>query len=97
MSSSKQAFESLAGKLRDALAGGDWESIIALDEECRALVSTLRDEDGVDVGLREQLESLSRLYGELQQASRSERERLAGELTRLNQSKQASQAYKPLG
>ena len=68
-----------------------------LDEECRALVSALREEDALDVGLREQLESLARLYGELQLAGRTERERLAGELTRLNQSKQGNQAYNPLG
>jgi len=97
MQSRKPSFATLAGKLRDALAAGDWEAIVALDEECRALVATLRDEDALDAGLREQLAELSRLYDELQQAGRAERERLAGELTRLNQSKQVNQAYKPLG
>ena len=47
--------------------------------------------------LREQLAELSRIYLELQQAGQAERERLAGELTRLNQSKQVSQAYTTLG
>ncbi len=97
MSSPKQAFALLANKLRDAFAAGDWEAIGLLDEECRALVATLGDEDASDLKLREQLAELSRVYDELQQAGRAERERLAGELTRLNQSRQVNQAYKPLG
>lgn len=97
MSSPEKTFASLAGKLRDALSGDDWESIVALDEECCALVLALRDEDAVHFGLSEQLEALSHLYDELQLASRLERDRLARELTRLNQSKQVSKAYKPLG
>ncbi|EXF47091.1 signal transduction histidine kinase [Pseudomonas sp. BAY1663] len=47
--------------------------------------------------LREPLEELSRLYAELQRAARAERERIAGELTRLNQSKRVDQAYKTFG
>ena len=97
MHSRKQAFATLTGMLRDALVAGDWEAITALDDECRTLVAALRDEDAFDAGLREQLDELSRLYDELQQSGRDERERLAGELTRLNQSKLVNQAYKPLG
>jgi len=96
MHSNKQAFASLIGKLRDALSGGDWEAIKALDEECSALVATLRDEDAFDAELRQQIEELSRLYEELQRTGRAERERIAAELTRLNQSKQVTDAYKPL-
>ncbi|MFG3453416.1 flagellar protein FliT [Stutzerimonas stutzeri] len=97
MQSRKQAFATLAERLRDALAAGDWETIALLDEECRTLVATLRDEDAFDAGLREQLAELLRLYDDLQQVGRAERERLAGELTRLNQSKHVNRAYKPLG
>lgn len=97
MQSRKQAFATLADRLRDALAAGDWETIALLDEECRTLVATLGDEDAFDAGLREQLAELLRLYDDLQQVGRAERERLAGELTRLNQSKQVNRAYKPLG
>jgi len=97
MSSPKQAFSVLANKLRDAFAAGDWEAVALLDEECRALVAALGDGDASDLELREQLAELSRVYDELQQAGRAVRERLAGELTRLNQSKQVNQAYKPLG
>ncbi|MDX2351355.1 MULTISPECIES: flagellar protein FliT [Stutzerimonas] len=97
MSSPKQAFSLLANKLRDAFAASDWEAVALLDEECRALVAALGDGDASDLELREQLAELSRVYDELQQAGRAERERLAGELTRLNQSKQVNQAYKPLG
>ncbi|UPQ81091.1 flagellar protein FliT [Pseudomonas knackmussii] len=97
MQSRKQAFATLADRLRDALAAGDWETIALLDEECRTLVATLRDEDAFDAGLREQLAELLRLYDDLQQVGRAERERLAGELTRLNQSEHVNRAYKPLG
>ena len=41
MSSPKQAFSLLANKLRDAFAAGDWEAVVLLDEECRALVAAL--------------------------------------------------------
>jgi len=97
MSSAKQAFASLTNKLRDAFAASDWEAITVLDEECRALVSALGQEDAFDEELREELAGLSRLYDEIQQAGRTERERLAEELKRLNQSKQINQAYKSLG
>jgi len=96
MHSHRQAFATLITKLRDALVKSDWETIAALDVECSTLVAALRDEDAFDAGLREQIEELSRLYEELQQSGRAERERVAGELTRLNQSKQVNQAYRPL-
>jgi len=97
MQSRKQEFATLTSKLRAMLAAGDWEAIAVLDEECRNLVAALRDEDAADAGLGEQLAELSSLYGELQHSGVSERERLAGELTRLNKSKQVNQAYLPLG
>jgi len=97
MHSHGQAFATLIAKLRDALAKSDWEAIAALDVECSALVAALRDEDAFDAELRGQIEELSRLYEELQQSGRAERERVASELTRLNQSKQVTKAYKPLG
>jgi len=96
MQSRKQAFATLADRLRDALAAGDWETIALLDEECRTLVAALRDEDAFDAGLREQLAELSRLYDDLQQVGCAERERLAGELTPVKQSKQGKRAYKTL-
>lgn len=93
----RQAFATLIAKLRDAFAKSDWAAIAALDVECSALVAALRDEDAFDAELRGQIEELSSLYEELQQSGRAERERVAGELTRLNQSKQVTKAYKPLG
>ncbi|RRV11406.1 flagellar protein FliT [Stutzerimonas xanthomarina] len=96
MQSNKEAFAELVGKLRDALAAGDWEAISVLDEKCSALVANLRDEDAFDTDLRRQIEELSRLYEELQRTGRAERERIAAELTRLSQSKQVTNAYKPL-
>ncbi len=97
MSLATRAFASLEKKLRDAFAAGDWEAIAALDEECRGLIAALDHKDACDEGLRNTLAELSALYDELQRAGRAERERLADELTRLNQSKQVNQAYKTLG
>jgi len=97
MEPNKKAFAALAEKLRNASLQGDWESVSVLDVECRALVAALRDEDALDRELREQLDQLSRLYAELQKSGRAERERLATELIRLNQSSQVKDAYKPLG
>ncbi|RRV16104.1 flagellar protein FliT [Pseudomonas saudiphocaensis] len=94
MQSKKQAFATLTEELRNALAQGDWNAVTALDEDCRSLVAALRDEDAFDSELRVQIDALASLYEELQQSGRAERERLAGELTRLNQSKQVDQAYK---
>lgn len=94
MQSKKQAFTALTDKLRNALAQGDWDAVTALDEDCRSLVAALRDEDAFDNELREQIDALASLYEELQKSGRAERERLAGELTRLNQSKQVDLAYK---
>ncbi|MFL9813166.1 flagellar protein FliT [Stutzerimonas sp. VN223-3] len=97
MLSRKQEFVTLTEALRVALAAGEWTAITALDKECLALVAALRDEDALDAGLREQLEELSRLYDEVRERCRAERERLVGELTRLSQSKQVNRAYKLLG
>ncbi len=89
----KQEFATLTGKLRDARDAGDWEAITKLDAECSTLVAALCDGDAFDSGLRKELAELSRLYDELQQSGRAERERLVGELTRLNQSKHVDQVY----
>lgn len=95
MQSTLQALESLRNAFRDALTLKDWEAIGALDSQCRALIGEVAESN--DPALRRLLEELSRLYAELQQAARAERERIAGELTRLNQSKRIDQAYKALG
>jgi len=89
-----QALASLQNALREALVQQDWAAIGALDAQCRALIG---EAGASDPALREPLEELSRLYAELQRAARAERERIAGELTRLNQSKRVDQAYKTFG
>lgn len=91
----QQSFEALQIKLRKALIQHDWDAIIALDPQCRVLVEEVVSlEAWDDQTLRGQVGALSILYAELQQAARQERERIASELTRLNQSKQVDQAYK---
>ncbi|WP_417660122.1 hypothetical protein [Pseudidiomarina sp.] len=84
--------------LREALARLDWEAVARLDKQSRVLVKAVAtSESWNDRELHLGISELSQIYAELQQAGRSERERLAGELTRLNQSKQVNQAYTPLG
>lgn len=90
-----QSLEALQADFREALAQQDWEAIGVLDLQCRELVGEV-GENG-DPVLRGQVEALSKLYAELLHAARQERERIAGELTRLNQSKQVDQAYKTFG
>lgn len=97
MSLKTQAFASLAQKLRSALDADEWETIRLLDGECGTLVALLSDEDATDAGLRAEIDAMATLYEELQQTGRAERERLATELTKLNQARQVSRAYRPLG
>lgn len=98
MQSTLQSLEALEAALREALAQQDWGSVSALDPRCRTLISEVVSlESWDDPVLREQVGVLSQLYAELQQAARLERERIAAELTRLNQSEQIKSAYKPLG
>ncbi len=97
MSSKARLFAVFTERLRNALANGDWEGIAALDEDCGALIATLQDEDAADAELREAIEAMAEVYAKLQAAGRSERERLALELTKLSQSKQVTQAYTSLG
>lgn len=84
--------------LREALVRLDWEAVGLLDKQSRVLVSeVVASRSWGDRELHEGITELSRLYAELQYAGRTERGRLVGELTRLNQSKQVNQVYKPLG
>ena len=93
-----QSLVALRVSLQEALSRQDWEAIGELDRRCRVLVTeVVASEAWGDQALREQVEELTRLYDQLQQSGRAERERLAGELTRLNQSEQVTKAYKPLG
>ncbi|HCJ29901.1 MAG TPA: flagellar protein FliT [Pseudomonas sp.] len=92
-----QSIVALRVSLQEALSRQDWEAIGELDRRCRVLVAeVVASEAWDDQALREQVEELTRLYEQLLQSGRAERERLAGELTRLNQSKQVTNTYKPL-
>lgn len=97
MSTTVRRFEELGRALREALARQDWGTITELDTQVSALLGEVAaDEAEADQVLRQQLDDLVRLYAQLRQDSRAERERLALELTRLSQSKQVANAYKPL-
>jgi len=90
-----ESLESLQTSLREALFHQNWAAVSALDSQCRVLIEDIVSlESWGDSSLREQVGRLSILYAELQQAARAERERIASELTRLNQSKQIDQMYK---
>lgn len=95
MKNQLELFQSFGRAMQDALESQDWDAVSVLDSRCRALIGS--NLEGIDPDLREQIEALSRLYIELQKAARAERERVASELTRLNQSKQVDQAYKTFG
>ncbi len=97
MQSKKQAFADLTKQLHASLAADNWEAIASLDGACSALVATLEDEDATYVELRAEIDAMAEVYAKLQAAGRSERERLALELTKLSQSKQVTQAYTSLG
>ncbi len=97
MSISALRFEELGRALREALTRQEWDAIAELDVQVSALLGEVAaDEAEADQVLRQQLDDLVRLYAQLRQDSRAERERLALELTRLSQSKQVANAYKPL-
>lgn len=84
--------------LREALAKLDWEAVALLDKQSRLLIKEVAGSGSwSDTELRQEVNELSQIYAELQQSGRAERERLAAELTRLNQSKQVKQAYESLG
>ena len=84
--------------LREALARLDWEAVALLDKQSTILVNEVAtSESWSDRELHQGINELSQIYAELQRAGHAERDRVVGELTRLNQSKQVNQAYKPLG
>ena len=84
--------------LRKAFSQLDWEMVTLLDKQSRILVKEVQATGKWDNSeLHRGIVELSQLYSELQLAGRAERERLMSELTRMNQSKQVSQAYTLLG
>lgn len=90
--------KALTRSLRDALARMDWEAVALLDKQSRILVKTVAaSESWNDRELHQEIIELSSVYAELQQIGRLERERIAEQLTRLNQSKHVNQVYKSLG
>jgi len=83
--------------LRDALVRLDWEAVDLLDNQSRMLVREVAaSESWSDRALHEGVTELSRLYAELQHAGRTERTRLANELTRLKKAEHVHKAYAPL-
>lgn len=95
MPSTIPSLESLADTMREALRLRDWGMIASLDLQCRELAANLVISEHKNA--QKSIEDLLQLYSELEQTARNERERLAGELTRLNQSRQVNKAYSAFG
>lgn len=92
--SALQKIEATRHALVDALALQDWEAIGRLDLQCRACVETVLDEHTHDYsGVRENLEALMGVYGQLLNASRQVRDDAASEIRQVQQANNAAKVY----
>lgn len=84
--------------MQEALQQADWEAVGSLDLQCRQAVDqALADPHAPVELLRERIQALLDLYSELVAACTGERQRLAGELVQLNQSKKKAKVYQLFG
>ncbi|MEW9682207.1 flagellar protein FliT [Pseudomonas sp. TE50-2] len=94
MSSELQRFDDTRDALLEALGARDWEAIGRLDETCRACIDEMLSAPALDEALiRERLEGLLQVYGELVSVTTGERQAIADEMTQINQAKNASKVY----
>jgi len=92
--SALQKIELTRNALQDALANEDWETITALDLECRSCLDRILEEKGVDEQvLRENLEGLLVLYRQLVDATTSARQAIAAQMAQARQGYQAARVY----
>lgn len=97
MKSSVQLLETAELALRDALERRDWLAIGELDRRCREAVESAMVEPQEGESLRQRLQELLDLYRQLVEVCQGEQQRLAGELTQLNQGKQGARVYQLFG
>ncbi|QLF94556.1 flagellar protein FliT [Pseudomonas sp. ABC1] len=98
MNAAVKRLEQTNSALRHALEHEDWEAIGTLDLQCRQVVEeAMREPQRDDPLTREYLQQLQALYRELVSRCQSERQRLAAELTQVNQSKQGVKVYQMFG
>ncbi|MGK9046937.1 flagellar protein FliT [Stutzerimonas chloritidismutans] len=94
MNASVKRLEETGSALRDALTQQDWVAISMLDRECRNAVDEAMQAHGRDNGVvRQRLQELLDLYGELVMTCQIEQARVASELRQLNQSQQGTKVY----
>lgn len=92
--SALERIEYTRAALSEALAVKDWAAIGTLDQQIRACLDGLLDSVTVDPAiLRHSLESLLRLYHQLVDASRGERQAVVEELKQVRQGHTASKVY----
>ncbi|AGA86313.1 hypothetical protein PSCT_01630 [Pseudomonas sp. SCT] len=98
MIASLKRLEETGTALRDALAQQNWAAIGLLDRECRhAVDEAMQEQERDNDQVRQRLQELLDLYGELVMTCQLERVRVAGELRQLNQPKQIARVYKLFG
>jgi flagellar protein FliT len=92
--SALERIEYTRAALSEALAVKDWAAIGKLDLQIRACLDSLLDSVAVEPAvLRHNLESLLRLYRQLVDASRGERQAVVEELKQVRQGHNASKVY----
>lgn len=94
MNSTVLQLEQTQNALRDAMRRADWEAIGGLDQQCRQAVDQALTDPHTPVELlRDRMRQLLDLYRELVDACTGERQRIAGELVQINQSKKKAKVY----
>ncbi|MCW8157361.1 flagellar protein FliT [Stutzerimonas stutzeri] len=94
MNASVKRLEETGTALRDALNHQDWAAIGMLDRECRnAVEEAMRAHERDSSMVRQRLQELLDLYGELVMTCQIEQARVAGELLQLSQSQQGAKVY----
>jgi hypothetical protein len=94
MNASVKRLEETGTALRAALTHQDWAAISMLDRECRNAVDEAMQAHERDNGMvRQRLQELLDLYGELVMTCQIEQARVASELRQLNQSQQGAKVY----
>ncbi len=97
MNTSVLRLEETRCALRDALARRDWSAIAGLDQDCREAVELAMVEPQDSEVLRLRLQELLELYRQLVSVCQVEQQRLAGELSQLNQGIQGAKVYQLFG
>ena len=98
MNSTVLQLEQTQNALRDAMRRADWEAIGGLDQQCRQAVDQALTDPHTPVELlRDRMQQLLDLYRELVDACTGERQRIAGELVQINQSKKKAKVYQLFG